>query len=175
MLKGIGYFLLSLIVIAAGLIATAPMLMNWAIPEYLESQGISAEFRFGRPGLSDMTIHSARLQTQSMEMEADNLAVRYSLASLFKGRVSDIAVARLNVLMRPAEEAGDTIDIPSPWVLLPADRVQVDALYIENTEPAATLQGNFEFDTERARVDLLIDSPMLPTNLDTDRDFKGPA
>lgn len=57
MLKGIGYFLLSLIVIAAGLIATAPMLMNWAIPEYLESQGISAEFRFGRPGVP--TIYSS--------------------------------------------------------------------------------------------------------------------
>lgn len=166
MLKGIGYFLLLLIVIAAGLIVTAPMLMNWAIPEYLETQGISAEFRFGRPGLSNMTIHSARIETRSMEVEADDLLVRYRLASLLKGRVSNIAVARLNVLMMPSEDTGDTIDIPSPWLLIPADRVRVDELRIENTEPVATLQGNFEFDTDRARAYLLIDSPMLPTSLD---------
>lgn len=166
MLKAFGYILLTLILLGAVSFAAAPTLMAWAVPRYLQSEGISSAFQFGRPGLSGITVHSARVDTATMQVRASNVLVGYSLASIGKGRLTDVHIDTLHIAIEPGGDTNSNMAIPSPWVLLPMDRLRVDALQIENHEPTVTLTGELDLNVTQARANLLIESPLLPTNLD---------
>jgi hypothetical protein len=159
-------FALGFLILISGLYAVAPFLIeNWVV-SYLASQAVLVkEISLDRPGFNSIEIQRIHLLRGNHSLAAENIFVTYDLSEIDAGRVTDITIGSLVLTIGEQVKGDNTVDVVSPWEIVPARRVQIDAVTLINMSPEATVNGRFVFETDFIESEATLQSPLLPEDI----------
>jgi hypothetical protein len=169
-IKVLASILLILALIIGAAYASLPAWIGAVAAGVLDGTGIHlVALDADRPTLRGWRVTRAQFAGDGLDVRLDEAAVEYRAGELMSGRLEAVSIARLTVALGPStapNDASPSMEIPDLWALIPANRVRVARLEIDNAEPEVRLDGDFEFDPSSARGAFHVESALLPTPID---------
>ena len=109
----------------------SPVLLEWLLTRIALEQGVSLAVRVDRPGIGSLRVTEATAHLPGYVVSLQGAHARYNLDSLLEQRLLSLEMAQLRIEIIDASSGADTPgDTPSPWMLVPAARLEVHHLQL---------------------------------------------
>ncbi|MDA0977021.1 MAG: YdbH domain-containing protein [Proteobacteria bacterium] len=143
----------------------SPVLLEWLLTRIALEQGVSLAVRVDRPGIGSLRVTEATAHLPGYVVSLQGAHARYNLDSLLEQRLLSLEMAQLRIEIIDASSGADTPgDTPSPWMLVPAARLEVHHLQLQ--VPQARISGSLMMNPDIASADLVIESLTWPVTVD---------
>lgn len=142
-----------------------PALLPWIVSKYVAAEHGDAIIEIELSEPSRVKVPLLEFERDGVRVLVRDMSMTYSASSIAAGRFETIEIESIVLSRTAGAEAGGDGMIASPWTLIPAERVTVSTLTVQNAAPEVTLIGRANLDSERLSVEVTVDNFSLSSPL----------
>jgi hypothetical protein len=147
-----------------GTYVASPQIAAWLATRYAAELGLSElEVVIGRPGSGGMRIESLTAVGEGYRAVISEAALSYSLSGLRAGRLEELTVGDLHLVLEPTADSSEpgaiadaesTLEAEALFALAPFDRARIDSLVLQVPAVGFEGQGDLAFADETLTLKL---------------------